>query len=341
MKKMKKRTVLRRFGPCLLTLSLVLSGCTGGQNTTGGTDSSAVPTPSPTADQALDFTKYNAYLDVLDSVYEMDALLTAYFTVVQDQPEFALVEGMDYSMLDEDFSFYTFSSYPMEKAMGYRDEEPDYPEQDALLTALEEPFLAMGEILDDLGWYISYSEYEEDGMAKAAQLHTQLYEVVRDFDEAAFPFMDSMDVLDQSTEQQELDRLKSEGMDIAYYSRIIVNLSYDIDDEIWTQLAQADTEGLPTLDMTNLETLYQQHQEAYAELTKALADPEQVKTIWPDDSSSESQAELYGTAVEDVNTALDNFMQAARSQADYSSSYESYTYQVSFLVDLYNSVISG
>ena len=243
MKKMKKRTVLRRFGPCLLTLSLLLSGCTGGQNTTGGTDSSAAPTPSPTADQTLDFTKYNTYLDVLDCVYEMDALLTAYFTVVQDQPEFALVEGMDYSMLDEDFSFYTFSSYPMEKAMGYRDEEPDYPEQDALLTALEEPFLAMGEILDDLGWYISYSEYEEDGMAKAAQLHTQLYEVVRDFDEAAFPFMDSMDVLDQSTEQQELDRLKSEGMDIAYYSRIIVNLSNDIDDEIWTQLSQADTEG--------------------------------------------------------------------------------------------------
>ena len=230
----------------------------------------------------------------------------------------------------------------MEKAIGYRDEAPDYPEQDALLTALEEPFLAMGEILDDLGWYISYSEYEEDGMAKAAQLHTQLYEMVSDFDAAAFPFMDSMDVLDQSTEQQELDRLKSEGMDIAYYSRIIVNLSYDIDDEIWTQLSQADTEGLPTLDMTNLETLYQQHQEAYAELTKALADPEQVKTIWPDDSSlSESQAETYGTAVEDVNTALDNFMQAARSQADYSSSYESYTYQVSFLVDLYNSVISG
>lgn len=93
----------------------------------------------------MDFSKYNAYIDVSDVAYEMEVMLAAYFTVVENQPEFALVEGIDYSMLDDAFSFYSLDSY----AMNYLDADPAYPEQDALLEVLNEPYLAVGEVIDN------------------------------------------------------------------------------------------------------------------------------------------------------------------------------------------------
>lgn len=345
----------RRLSAWFLMIALLLSGCTGSTDSTSekGTDESdisaasdasdtneSVSEASEESDEPLDYSKYNAYLEVLNNVYEMDGLLTAYFTVVQNEPEFALVEGMDYSMLDDAFSFYTFNSSAMDYAMDYCEKDPAYPEQDALLAALNEPFLAMGEILGDLGWYISYKDYEDDNMAEAAQLHAKLYEAVTAFDEAAWPFAEAMDALDEATEQDELDRLKEEGLDIAYYSRIMINLADELDAEIWAQLAQSETAELPPLDMTNLETLYTQHQDAYASLTEALADPERVKAIWPDESTSESQAEVYGSAAEKVSVALDSFMTAARNQEDYSQAYDTYYSAVSYLIDLYNSMLS-
>lgn len=334
----------RWFGAWLLILALLLPGCTGGQDSSG--DSTADPTTtSSDADQTeessqpVDYTKYNAYLDVVESLSEMEGLLSSYFTVVQNQPEFALIDGMDYGMLADAFDFYLFDAGSMEIALGYCDADPDYPEQDELLTALNEPYMTMGGVLQDITGYMQFDDYLEDNLAQAAQLHTQLYAALTAFDEAALPFEEAMDALDQETEQQELDRLKSEGYDIAYYSMILFNVAEKIDTEIWEQISQTQSETLPVLDMTNLETLYTEHQEAFAGLTTALADADQVATQWPEEGLRDSLQSYYAQLANNADVALTNFMTAARSQGDYSESYDSYFSSISRLIDQYNNSI--
>lgn len=337
------RFPLMRLSALLLTAGMLLSGCTGGgapaADNSGAPAESPLPAESvsPTPSESTDFRKYNAYSDVMSDIYEMDGMLAAYFTVVQDQPEFALAEGMDYSMLEDVFYNYIPLSIIMNTALDYSTEEPVYPEQDALLLELEQPYSDMCDALKDLSDYLSFDRYVDDNMAQAAQLHTQIYEAVGPFDQAAWPFVESMHVLDEETEQLELDRLQAEGMDIAFYSRTITNICSEMDADVWAQLESA--ESLPALDMTNLESLYTQYQEAYAGLTAAMEDPEQVEKVYSwssDEYWSDTYRDNFTTAVADVNTAITTFMEEARSQADYSQSYEQFYTAVSELIDQYN-----
>ena len=330
----QKRTALR-LSTLLLMFALLLSGCSSSSGSSSSGDQSG-----SAASETTDFRKYNAYSDVVSDVYEMDGLLAAYFTVVKDQPDFALMDGMDYSMLADAFSDYMPIKSVIETAVGYSDEEPLYPDQDSLLLALEQPYTDMQDILQDLSVYLTYQDYLEDDLAQAAELHTKLYEAVGPFDAAAQPFVDAMDVLDQQTEQQELDRLKGEGMDIAFYSRTLLNLCNEMDAEVWAQLENAET--LPVLDMTNLDPLYTQYQEAYAGLTQALNDPDQVAKVtnWNDGSYwSDTYHNDFTSAVDVLNTAITAFMDAAKSQSDYGQSYDQFYEAVSDMIDQYNASI--
>ena len=206
-----------------------------------------------------------------------------------------------------------------------------------LLLELEQPYSDMCDALGELSDYLSFDRYVDDNMAQAAQLHAQIYEAVGPFDQAAWPFVESMQVLDQETEQLELDRLEAEGMNIALYSRMITNICSEMDADVWAQLENA--ESLPALDMTNLESLYTQYQEAYANLTAAMEDPEQVEKVYSwssDEYWSDTYRDNFTTAIADVNTAIAAFMEDARSQADYSQSYEQFYTAVSELIDQYN-----
>lgn len=347
MTQIKKRKTAQWFG-ALLAFALLLSGCSGNSGSAGSASAgssvsqsgSQSSSQSDTSTETTDFRKYNAYSDVASDVLEMDGLLGVYFTVVQDQPEFALADGMDYGMLSDVFSGYMPVKFNMESAVSYNDEEPAYPEQDALLLDLQQPYYDMQDILQDISVYLTYQDYLEDDLAQAKQLHTKLYEAVSAFDAAAWPFVESMDALDQATEQQALDSLKANGMYIAFYSRTIINLCNEMDADIWAQVETSET--LPALDMTNLEELYTQYQEAYASLTQALDDEEQVNKVYnwaSDEYWSETYHDDFVAAVDTLNTALTAFMETARSQSDYSESYSQLSEAVSELIDQYNASI--
>ena len=150
-----------------------------------------------------------------------------------------------------------------------------------------------------------------------------------------------MDVLDKETEQQALAQLQADGQNIAYYSSIVINIGNEIEDEVLAQIETAET--MPALDMTNIETLYTQYQEAYTGLMEAMADPEQVEKVdrWHKDARSEIQREFFTSAVEEMNTTLTAFMEAARNQADYVESYNAFNSAVSELINQYNISIAG
>ena len=343
-----KRSFARLFSILLLIFALMLSGCSSNSGTQDGGDNSGTPasaseTPSP--EEQTDFEKYNSYVTLMESISEMDGMIMDYFSVVKDQPEFELVDGMDYSLLTDTFHYYDGKDFYMDYAITDSTREPEYPEQDALLKALEEPYYEMDAALVALGSYFTPSQkmsddshivnvfpYETDNMAQAAALHTQLYNAVEAFYDAAMPFMESMTSLVESEEQDELDRLQSEGMNIAYYTRVVINVCDEINTDILEQVSVA--EELPALDMTNLEALYTQYQEAHTKLLEALADPAEVEKVphWHMEWSSEDYSEL----IAGLDTALNTLMETARSQGDYIQNYLDFADAISNMISSYN-----
>ena len=293
-----KRALTRLFPILLLIFALMLSGCS------SSTDTPPSASETPAAEEQTDFEKYNSYVTLMDSISEMDGMIMDYFSVVKDQPEFELADGMDYSMLTDTFHYY---------------EGKDF-------------YFTPTQKMDEDYHMIDIYPYETDNMAQAAALHTQLYNAVEAFYDAAMPFMDSMTSLVESEEQDELDRLQSEGMNIAYYTRVVINVCDEINTDILEQVAAA--EDLPVLDMTNLESLYTQYQEAHTKLLEALADPAEMEKVphWHMEWSAEDYSEL----VTGLDTALNALMETARSQGDYSQNYLDFADAISYMVSSYN-----
>lgn len=126
----------------LLSLAFMLAGCSGDSvSQDGSTDSSESPSDSTSSEEPVDYEKYNSYIDLMNGISEMDGMVINYFSVVKDQPEFELLDGMDYSMLEDTFQYFGGRRNLMWDAIEASDKEPDYPEQDELLEPLKEPFL--------------------------------------------------------------------------------------------------------------------------------------------------------------------------------------------------------
>lgn len=336
----------------VLCLSLlVTAGCSGGTDakSTAADSTAAESTPASSAastpeaaTQTVDYTKYNSYIDLVSDIYDTEDLLYVYFAVVANQPEFALNEGMDYSMLEDTFAYLSLSTTSMSDAVYYMDSEPAYPEADALLAKMQEPYKNLVDALNELSDYMSFVQYQDDNMAQAPQIHEQIYSAVAEYDQYVWDFIEQINILDESTEQDELNRLKEEGHNIAYYSRMIANTSLEIQDEIWSQLELAET--LPVLDMTNLNTLYTQYKENYEALVAAMDDPEQREKVssWADDAGfAEITLPRYQNAISDVDSWLTKLMEDAANQADYTNSFNGFSNAVSDFIDEYNNTIVG
>ena len=90
----------------LLSLAFMLAGCSGDSvSQDGSTDSSESPSDSTSSEEPVDYEKYNSYIDLMNGISEMDGMVINYFSVVKDQPEFELLDGMDYSMLEDTFQY--------------------------------------------------------------------------------------------------------------------------------------------------------------------------------------------------------------------------------------------
>ena len=122
---------------CLM-IAVLLTGC--GSSTPpavssspqeGGSSSSSIP-PEETGDQSeevTDYSKYNTYLDLLDSLYDTMDILDTYFSVVEFQEEFQLIGGQDFSSRELYsalvFGNMSFNGY-LDSALKLTEKEPYY-----------------------------------------------------------------------------------------------------------------------------------------------------------------------------------------------------------------------
>ena len=332
-----------------LTAALLLSGCGGGKEKEPEPTPTPTPTPTPAAESKapVDFSKYNAYLGLADALYEMEEVLEAYFASVNYAPEFALVEGGDYAAIKDTFQFYTPDTYPAREALEYVEEEPAYPAADEAVKNLgSSPADVMG-ALNHIASYVRFNEFEDDGMAKAPELHAELWTALETYDQYYGVFLTAMDDLAEQTQAEDLAQLLEEGEQILYYSRSLLETGSDILENIMDQLTMAAAvtdPGAdfvpPVLDMTGLADLFAQVQTDYEGLSQALESQEEREKIQSfTGTAGDSSLKLYTSKATALYSAMGQLAEAAMAGTDYTAAFDAAADALNGMVDQYNRVI--
>lgn len=352
-----------------LCLCLLLAGCASKASledirasiseTLGGTDPTKTPgvTAEPTdpPSSGKDHSKYNAYIDLGDEMAEMEKVLEVYFENVAYQADFELKDGGDYANLKPAAQYFTAMTYTAKKALDYADEAPSYPEVDEAVTALGDSVETVMSTLEALGRYVRLEKFKEDGLAQAAKLHAKLWTALETYDQHYQQFLTALGELIAEREEQDLADLLEGDQMILYHSRLFIREAQAIQDESVAQLNAAieenpELEDFPPLDMDPFAAPIIRFQNAYDDLTAALADEEQLGKVRAftgqvGDGSlglhtdKEAALELYTSRVEDLYVKTENFVQAMREGTDYAGAYREAEEAAGEMIRAYNDLI--
>lgn len=305
---------------------------------TGPVDATNAPT---------DYSKYNAYIDLADEMAEIEGILEVYFANVAYQPEFALVEGGDYANLKEAVEFYTGLSYTAEKALDYADDDPSYPDADAAVLALGDSVEKVMDALDHLGSYMRFDDYVDDNLARAAELHTELWNALETYDAHYPEFLNALADLDEQTDAENMEQLKESGQTILYQSQLFLRAAQDIQDGIWDQISAALDEvpegedlTLPAIDMTALAPIVEQFNTAYQDLTTAMSSQEEQEKVPAFAGKfAENSLEIYSNRVDGLYVKTGALVQILQEGGDYGEALDDMGEAINDLIGAYNNVI--
>lgn len=328
-----------------LSVCLLLAGCAA-STPQGEPDSAPTPSAAPSpSDSPTDPSKYNAYVELSDEMADIEEVLDAYFQNVAYQPDFALLEGGDYATIKEAVEFYTGFSYICQKALDYADDQPAYPEADAAVLALGTSVEEVMDALDHLGDYLRFDGYVDDAMARAPELHAELWAALETYAAHYSEFLDAMAALDSQTETEALEQLRESGQAILYQSRLYMAASEDIQNELWAQIAaslddEPEAEGfdLPAIDMAALAPLVETFDTAYHDLTAALADEAETAKVF-DGELGQSAKKLYANEVDALYVKAGALVQTLREGADYGEALDALDEAIGDMIAAYNRII--
>ncbi len=300
-------------------------------------------TTEPT-DAPQDWSKYNTYIDLADEMADMEEVLGAYFNEVLYQEEFELAEGGDYAAIKDAVQFFTGLSYTVEKALDYADEEPFYPEADEAVLAMGDSPAKVMTALDHLGSYMRFDDFVEDDMARAPELHAELWAALETYDPYYPAFLTALNDMAEASREDDLKELLEAGELIRYNTRLMVQIAEDIQDGIWVQLetaaAEADPEAeweLPAIDPTDLSPLFAQFQTTYENLTAALDDETQREKISLFTRlSGDESVKLYTSRVNTLYVKMGALAQALLDGADYAEAYDEVGEAITEMINTYN-----
>ena len=332
-----------------LSAALLLSGCGGGGNKSSASTSGdpGGSSASSSADQSggpVDYSKYNAYMDLYGELSDIEDVLMAYFMNVDYTEDFSVAEGGDYAAIKDAVQYYTGHAYMAREALEYVDEQPSYPRVDAAVRALGDSPEKMMDALDSLSSYMIFGDYEDDNLAKAKEIHAKIWEALQVFGTYYGEMMDAMDELADATRDEDMENMLNEGQMILYHSRVMIHTSEDILDEIWDQLEAAldaaDPEAefeLPVIDMTSLSGLFGEFNDAYGELSTELESEEEQAKVFTGPVSGTVQ--LYKMRVDALYVQMGKLAQALMDDADYGDIYDATSSALSDMINAYNMVI--
>jgi len=328
--------------------ALLLSSCSGG----GGSESTKKPDVSSASSGDVsdevqeDYSKYNAYLKIADIISDdIEPALSYYFENVDYAETFAVIG--DYSAIEEGVRFYIATTYTVEEAMKYAKEEPAYPKADAAITAMGGSMIQVMEALEDLASYMSFDDFEKDNMAKAPEIHAQLWQALQVYDVYSVNFLDAISEMASATRDDDRASLLKRGELVLYHSLTMIHTSEDILDLIWAQIETANAEIgpeeemiLPEIDMTQLSPLFDQFQTAYEDLNGALANEEERSKISTFTGVvGDNALKLYNNKVESLLSWVNRLKNDLTEGADYAEDFNKVSEAIGSMIDGYNSII--
>ena len=349
---MKKRKIWMRAVALSLCTVLLLAGCSGGGEGGGDksekkTDVSSSSSPDKSeGEKTKDYSKYNAYLELAEEINdEIEPVLMVYFENVDFAEEFAVVG--DYGAIKDAVQFYTSHTYTAEKALDYAGEEPLYPEVDSAVRALGNSPVEVMEALDKLASYMRFDDYVDDNMAKAPEIHAQLWEALQSYDAYCGSFLDALSVMANESRDEDRAELLEDGEMILYHSLSMIHASEDILDGIWEQIEAANAETgpeeeliLPVVDMTDLSPLFNDFQTAYDGLNQAIeteAEREKIRSFTG--KVGDSAIKLYTNKVNSLYSRVGTLADAVMNGTDYAEAFDSVNEAVGSMIDGYNGII--
>ena len=276
---------------------------------------------------------------------DIEPALSYYFENVDYAETFAVIG--DYSAIEEGVRFYIATTYTVEEAMKYAKEETDYPKADADMTAMGDSMIQVMEALEDLASYMSFDDFEKDNMAKAPEIHAQLWQALQVYDVYSVNFLDAISEMASATRDDDRASLLKRGELVLYHSLTMIHTSEDILDLIWAQIETANAEigpeeemVLPEIDMTQLSPLFDQFQTAYEDLNGALANEEERSKISTFTGVvGDNALKLYNNKVESLLSWVNRLKNDLTEGADYAEDFNKVSEAIGSMIDGYNSII--
>ena len=231
--------------------------------------------------------------------------------------------------------------------MKYAKEEPAYPKADAAMTAMGDSMIQVMEALEDLASYMSFDDFEKDNMAKAPEIHAQLWQALQVYDVYSVNFLDAISEMASATRDDDRASLLKRGELVLYHSLTMIHTSEDILDLIWAQIETANAEIgpeeemiLPEIDMTQLSPLFDQFQTAYEDLNGALANEEERSKISTFTGVvGDNALKLYNNKVESLLSWVNRLKNDLTEGADYAEDFNKVSEAIGSMIDGYNSII--
>lgn len=289
----------------------------GGDKSETKTDVSSSVSSASKSEGPVDYSKYNSYLDLADEISsEIEPILAVYFSNVDFAPEFT-VTG-DYAAI-----------------------------KDAALKNLGNSPAEVMEALNHLASYMRFDDYEKDSMAKAPELHAELWAALQTYDAHYESFLGAIDTMASQGRDEDRARLLEDEQMILYHSLCMIHSSQDILDNIWDQLEAANAETgpedplvLPEIDMTNLSPLFADFQAAYDGLTEAMGNESELEKVSTFSGRvADGAVKLYTNKVDSLYVRMGKLAEAIMGGTDYAEAFDETSEAVSSMIDGYNSII--
>lgn len=331
-----------------LSLSLLLSvaGCgkDGGKTLASPTPAGVTETDEP-VDEAVDYTKYNAYVTVYNTVYKLSDILECYFEAVADAPEFALLEGADYGEIQEVYTTDISITYGLKEALKLASEKPSYDKVDSVTKKLVPDMITLMEQFNSLELYMVFAEYEEDNYEKAATCHTEIYQAADGFYQWAASFLDEMDALTEEINDVEMEKFLKNDELIAYYSNLTIDGAQDVVSAVRTQLYNQQEGG--ELNTEEIAVPYEAFKADSASLLEHMENEDQTAKIpyFVDGSKNGEDGptyiKYYITSIENLRYYMETLMEQIGSQGDTGDAISDVSDGLSNLIDRYNRYIAN
>lgn len=250
-------------------------------------------------EEQMELVKYNIFISLNDYVLEVVDNINAYYTVVEDAEEFALLPDSDKSY---GYGIHYLNMDILDDVTAAVEYEPVLGDLDALAKEVIDPMRVLMDAfnqIDNAG-----SSFADDQYALPKEIHPIIQAEADNFYEVGKKYCDALSEYADAQVEKDEAKMQEEGKIIMYYSSHAITVTNSIFDECEAQ--EVNDYNLTELDLTKIQPLYDELVETVAAYHVAVQDNDQLI------EESLSNSAPFDGLLDSLIQAMDYMMQAAQ-----------------------------